>query len=126
MTACDTLKAGAKGGAWFGGLFGVLVGARFLWIPGVGPLLVAGPLAAVLLGGVEGAVAGAAFGGLLGGLAGWGVSKKHILKYEEQLKAGNYLVVAHGDGEEIDDARSIMDATETTDLDVHDKVTVEA
>ena len=70
VTACDTSKAGAKSGAWFGGLFGVLVGAGFLWIPGVGPLLVAGPLAAILLGGVEGAVAGAAFGGLLGGLFG--------------------------------------------------------
>ena len=119
VTACDTSKAGAKTGAWFGGLFGILVGAGFLWIPGLGPLLVAGPLAAVLLGGVEGAVGGAAFGGLLGGLSGWGISKKHILKYEEQLKAGKYLVVAHGSGKELGKAQSVMRATEPCELDMH-------
>lgn len=52
VTACDTSKTGAKTGAWFG----VLVGTGLLGVPGVGPLLVADPLAAVLLGGVEGAV----------------------------------------------------------------------
>lgn len=126
VTACDTSKAGAKTGAWFGGLFGVLVGAGFLWIPGVGPLLVAGPLAAVLLGGVEGAVGGAAFGGLLGGLSGWGISKKHILKYEEQLRGGKYLVVAHGSGEELDKAQSVMRATEPSELELHAELATQA
>ena len=56
VTACDTSKTGAKTGAWYDGLFGVLVGAGLLGVPGVGPLLAADPLAAVLLGGVEGAV----------------------------------------------------------------------
>ncbi len=119
VTARDTSKAGAKTGAWFGGLFGILVGAGFLWIPGVGPLLVAGPLAAILLGGVEGAVGGAVFGGLLGGLSGWGISKKHILKYEERLKAGKYLLVAHGDNAELDKAQSIMQATAPFELELH-------
>ena len=50
--ACD----GARVGAWTGGLFGILVGAAFLIVPGVGPLVIVGPLAATLLGGVEGAI----------------------------------------------------------------------
>jgi len=56
ITAGDVAKTGAGTGAWVGGLFGILVGAAFIWLPGFGPLFVAGPLAAALLGGVEGAV----------------------------------------------------------------------
>lgn len=79
ITAGDVAGAGAGTGAWVGGLFGLLVGAAFIWVPGFGPLLVAGPLAAALLGGPEGVAAGAAGGGLLGALVGFGVSRQHIL-----------------------------------------------
>ncbi|MCA9917817.1 MAG: hypothetical protein KC445_07690 [Anaerolineales bacterium] len=112
ITTGDVAKAGAGTGAWFGGLFGILVGAAFIWVPGFGPLFVAGPLAAALLGGVEGAVAGAAGGGLLGALFGVGISKQHIVKYEETLKAGKYLLVAHGSPEELELARNILADTE--------------
>src|SRR6516165_3458206 len=64
VTACDVSKAGATSGAWLGGIFGLLVGAAFLWVPGVGPLVVAGSLASALLGGLEGAVGGAALSGV--------------------------------------------------------------
>jgi len=99
-----------------GGFFGLLMGAAFLWVPGIGPLMVAGPFAAALLGGVEGAIAGAAGGGLLGALIGWGVSKQHILKYEEHLKSGDYLVIAHGSQEEVEKARTILVGTKQTEL----------
>ena len=59
-----------------GGIFGLLVGAVFIWVLGVGPLL-AGSLATALVGGVEGAAAGGGLEGLLGALTGWGVSKQH-------------------------------------------------
>ncbi len=62
----DYAKAGAATGASFGGLFGLLVGAAVVLIPGVGPVIVAGPLAAALLAGVEGAIAGTALGSLAG------------------------------------------------------------
>ncbi|MCA9944596.1 MAG: hypothetical protein KC449_14000 [Anaerolineales bacterium] len=119
ITTGDVAKTGAGTGAWVGGLFGILVGAAFIWVPGFGPLFVAGPLAAALLGGVEGAVAGAAGGGLLGALFGWGVSKKHIVKYEETLKAGKYLLVAHGSPEEIERARAILEDSEAVEANVH-------
>ncbi|MDI9637077.1 hypothetical protein QM565_15090 [Geitlerinema splendidum] len=110
VTAGDIAKEGAATGAWVGGLFGLLMGAAFIFVPGVGPLVVAGPFAAALLGGVEGALAGAAGGGLLGALAGWGISKEHILKYEEVIKGGHYLLIANGNEEQVAQARAILDA----------------
>ena len=48
ITTGEIAKEGAGTGAWMGGLFGLLIGAAFLWIPGVGPLVVAGPFAAAV------------------------------------------------------------------------------
>jgi hypothetical protein len=110
ITVGDLAAQGASSGAWMGGFFGILIGAAFLWIPGIGPLFVAGPFAAALLAGVEGTVAGAAGGGLLGALFGWGISKEHIIKYEADIKNGKYLVVANGDETQINLAKSILDA----------------
>lgn len=119
VTAGDVAKGGAVTGAWLGGLFGVLFGAAFLWAPGFGSLLVAGPLSAVFLGGVEGALAGAAGGGLLGALFGWGVSRQPILKYEEHVKGGNYLVIVHGGVDEVERARVALRNTQPNGLNVH-------
>ena len=118
VTTGDVAKEGATTGAWVGGLLGLLAGAAFLWIPGFGPLVVAGPIVAALLGGVEGALAGAAGGGLLGALLGWGISKEHVLKYEEKLKGGKHLLVVNGTAEQIDRARTILNATSTADVNV--------
>jgi hypothetical protein len=119
VTSCDVAKSTARTGAWVGGIFGLLVGAAFLWVPGVGPLIVAGSLASSLLGGVEGAVAGAAFSGLLGWLASLGISKQHILKYEQQVKAGKYLVIAHGSADEVAKAKTVLAATAPAELNTH-------
>ncbi|HEY7060395.1 MAG TPA: general stress protein [Chloroflexota bacterium] len=119
ITTGDVAKTGAGVGAWTGGIFGVLVGVALVLVPGVGPLLVAGPFAASLLAGVEGAIVGAGAGGLLGALAGWGVSKQHIVKYEDQLKAGKYLVIAHGTAADVARAQSILQSTAPTELAAH-------
>ena len=88
----DYVKAGAETGSLFGGLFGLCVGAGFLVLPGLGLVVVAGPLAAALLAGIEGAVAGTALGSLAGALVGWDVPKDRALKYEEHVKGGKFLV----------------------------------
>jgi hypothetical protein len=119
VNAGDVARGGAGTGAWLGGFFGLLLGAAFLWVPGFGPLLVAGPLSAALVGGVEGALAGGASGGLLGALLGWGVSRQHILKYEERVKGGQYLVIVHGSPDQVERARGILQATEPEELNVH-------
>jgi hypothetical protein len=119
VTACDVSKRAAGTGAWVGGIFGLLVGAAFVWVPGFGPLLVVGSLSAVLLGGLEGALTGAAGAGLLGGLLGWGISKRHVLKYEQAVKAGKYLVVAHGSADEVARARDLLRDTNADNVRVH-------
>ncbi|MDY0323455.1 MAG: hypothetical protein RBR24_05515 [Candidatus Carbobacillus sp.] len=119
VTAGDVAKTGAGTGAWVGGLFGLLVGAGFFWVPAVGPVMVIGSLASMLLGGVEGAAVGAASGGLLGALVGWGVSHQHILKYESEIKGGKYLVIAHGTQEEVDRAKALLEETDPESVEVH-------
>ena len=89
-------------------LFGLLIGAAFLVLPGVGPVIVAGPLSAALLGALEGALAGAALGALAGALVGWGVPKDQAIKYEAQVKAGKFLVVARGTPEQIERAKTLL------------------
>jgi hypothetical protein len=122
ITVEDVAKKGLITGAWAGGLLGSLAGAAFLWIPGFGPLIVAGRLASLLLGvlsGMEGAVIGAAYGGVLGTLAGWGVSREHIFKYEEHIRAGKHLVIVHGNADEVARARSLLQDTRAATRHVH-------
>ncbi|WP_027183930.1 general stress protein [Desulfovibrio inopinatus] len=115
----DPAKSGAGIGGFWGSLFGILVGVGFLVVPGVGGVFVAGSLAAVLLGGVEGAVLGAAGGGLFGALMGLGIGKNKVLKYQESIKAGKYIVVAHGNVDEVKKAREILNDTENQELETH-------
>jgi uncharacterized membrane protein len=119
VTSCDVAKRTATGSAWLGGLFGVLAGAAFIWVPGAGPLVVAGSLTSALLGGVEGAVAGAAAGGVLGWLSALGIEKKHIVKYEDHLRAGRYLLVVNGSLEDLKTADSILSSIDNAGLHLH-------
>ena len=119
VTSFDVAKKAAAGSAWFGGLFGLLAGAAFVWVPGVGPLVVAGSLTATLLGGIEGAVGAAAAGGILGWLSALGIDKRHIVKYEDHLKAGRYLVVVTGSVDDLELADSILGDTENAGLHLH-------
>ncbi|MGH3867330.1 MAG: general stress protein [Pseudonocardiaceae bacterium] len=91
VTTGDVAKTGAKSGAWVGGLFGVLTGTALLFVPGVGLLVVLGPLAAGAVAAAEGAAAGGGLGAVLGHF----IAKKHVPKYSEHLAAGNYLVLRH-------------------------------
>src|SRR5580658_5955601 len=102
----DYAKAGAETGAWFGGMFGLFIGVGFLILPGLGLVVVAGPIAAALLAGIEGALAGTALGGLAGALVGWGVPKDRALKYEKQVKGGKFLVLVRSIPEVVARARS--------------------
>jgi hypothetical protein len=115
VTSCN----GVRRRPWAGGLCGLLVGVAFLWLPGVGPLVVAGSLAARFLGGLEGAVAGAGVAGFLGWLTPLGLSERHIRRYEERVRAGRYLVLAHGSAAEIKKARRILKGTGPAELNVH-------
>ena len=88
---------GAATGAVVGGLaagaLGWLVGIGSLAIPGVGPLIAAGPIMAAL----SGAAAGGAVGGLAGALVGLGIPEYEAKQYEGKVKNGNILISVHTD-----------------------------
>jgi hypothetical protein len=115
----DRMKYWGKLGAFWGGLWGMLFGFAFFAIPGVGPILVAGPLVAWIVGGLEGAVVVGGLSALGAGLYGMGIPKDSVVKYEAALKADRFLLLAHGTAKEVADARDILQATHPSDLSVH-------
>jgi hypothetical protein len=84
---------GAATGSVVGGTLGLLAGIGALAIPGVGPLIAAGPIMAAL----SGAAAGAAAGGLTGALVGLGIPEYEAKQYESKVKGGNLLISVHTD-----------------------------
>jgi uncharacterized membrane protein len=119
VSARDFIGAGAGTGAWVGGLFGLLIGAAFLVLPGVGPVVVAGPLSAALLGGLEGALAGAAMGALSGALVSLGIPKNQALKYETEVKAGKFLVIARGTPDQVERAKVLLSSGKDEGVEVY-------
>lgn len=99
----DETEHNAARGAGLGALAGMLLSAPLLAIPGLGFVLAVGPLA----GGLTGAIVG----GILGALSGWGVHEDHIGEYEQMLKQGKALVVAHGSPEQVMEAERILHGT---------------
>lgn len=118
-TSGDRMKFwGARGALW-GSLWGMLFGGAFLLVPGVGPLVVMGPLVAWFVGALEGATLGGVAGVLGAALTSAGVPKDSALKYELEVKAGKYLVLAHGDPDMIQKARAILGTTGASQLVIH-------
>jgi len=104
VTTGDVARGLAGVGAWTGGLFGLLAGAAFLWVPALGPLFILGPLASGALGALEGGVVG----GLLGAIFGKRMEQDKIPKIQAALQAGKYIVVVHGTAQELETARRVM------------------
>jgi len=104
----DRMKYWGKLGAFWGGLWGILFGAAFFWIPGIGPLVLAGPLVSAIVGGLEGAVAVGGLTALGAGLYSIGVPKDSIINYESSIKADKFLLVVHGSGDELAKAKDIL------------------
>jgi hypothetical protein len=116
VTLGDIAGPSAATGAWVGGLFGLLAGSAFLFIPGAGPLIVLGPLAGAAIGAGQGALVGGAVGAVLGHF----VSRKHLPKYEELVRAGKYLLVVYGTEEEVARAQTLLTEAGSTDVQRHD------
>ena len=111
--APEGAATGAGSGAVLGGTLGLLAGIGALAIPGVGPLIAAGPIMAALAGvGVGGAV-----GGFTGALIGMGIPEFEAKRYEGRLKKGGILLSVHCDtSDEIKRAKEIMKNTHAEDI----------
>jgi uncharacterized membrane protein len=115
----DRMMYWGKWGAFWGGLWGLLFGAAFFWVPGIGPLLVAGPLAAAILGALENAALVGGLSALGAGLYSLGIPKDSVLQYETAVKAGNLLLIAHGTPADVAGAKSIVEQTDATTTVAH-------
>lgn len=103
--APEGAAAGAGTGAILGGALGWLAGIGALAIPGVGPLIAAGPILAAL----SGAAVGGTVGGATGGLVGLGIPEYEAQQYAGKLREGNILLAVHvEDSDEAATARKIL------------------
>lgn len=107
--------AGAGIGAVVGGAGGLLTGLGLMAIPGVGPVVAAGWLAATAAGALAGAVAGGAAGGLIGALTDSGVPEDHAHVYAEGVRRGGTLVTAKVDDMHIERANAILKGSSWVD-----------
>lgn len=115
----DRAKFFGKFGAFWGGLAGLLFGSAMLFIPVVGHVIVLGPLAATLVGGLEGVALGGGAGALIGALSALGIPKDSVLRYETAVKANKFLVVVHGGGDAVQRARDVLMTAGGTDIQTH-------
>ena len=111
--APEGATTGATTGGVIGGALGVLVGLGSLAIPGLGPLLAAGPLVA----GLAGLGAGGAVGGLIGALVGMGIPEYEAKRYEGRVRDGGVLLSVHCEtAGEILRAKEVLKSTGATDI----------
>ena len=109
--AGDRMKVWGKLGAFWGGFWGLLFGSAIFVVPGIGPLIVFGPLVGWIVGALEGAVVVGGISALGAGLYSIGIPKDSIMQYEAALKSDKFLVIAHGTAEVVGKAKSILETT---------------
>lgn len=111
--AGDRMKSWGKTGAFWGGVWGLLFGSAFFFVPGIGPLVMAGPLVSTIAGALEGALVVGGLSALGAGLVGLGIPENSIIQYETALKTDKYLLIAHGPKSEVCHAKDILSNTRT-------------
>ncbi|MDR7865522.1 MAG: general stress protein [Sporomusaceae bacterium] len=107
----DDITDGALTGGTLGGIGGLILGAGALAIPGVGPIVAAGPIAAAL--------GGAVAGGVAGGLIDWGIPAEVSRRYEQQVAQGGILAVIHTDSQKVNQAAQILRQSGAKDVESH-------
>src|ERR1700691_2182327 len=110
--AGDRMKYWGKMGAFWGGFWGLLFGSAAFAIPGIGPILVAGPLVAWIIAGLEGAAVVGGVSAIGAGLFSIGVPKDSIIQYDVALKTDKFVLVVHGTPEAVAKAKNIIGGTE--------------
>ena len=118
----DRIKFWGKNGAFWGGLWSLFFGGIFLTIPMVGPVMVLGHLAAMVVAAVEGAILFGGLSALGAALFSIGIPKDSVIEYEQAVKTDGFLVVGHGSADEMARSKAILQASNPTRVDVHENV----
>ncbi len=101
-------------GAFWGSLWGFLFGSAYIVVPELGPLAVAGPIVGLIVGAVEGALVVGGLSAIGAALHDIGIPKHSVLKYEDALKQGKFLVIVHGNTDAIARAKGLLEASGAT------------
>lgn len=109
----DSLADGATTGGILGGLAGLAAGAGALAIPGIGPIVAAGPISGIL--------AGAASGGVAGGLLDWGIPENESREIESEIKQGKVMVAISSSQDKVSEAERILRDHGAEKVKVHEK-----
>lgn len=107
----DDITDGTLTGGTIGGLGGLLLGAGALAIPGIGPVLAAGPIA--------GAIGGAVAGGITGGLIDWGIPAESSERYERSVQEGDILAIIRADAAKVNQAAQVLRQNGARDVESH-------
>lgn len=107
----DDITDGALTGGTLGGIGGLLLGAGALAIPGIGPVIAAGPIAAALSGAVA--------GGIAGGLIDWGIPAEVGRRYEQQVAQGGILAIIRSDAAKSNQAAQVLRQNGAKDVEIH-------
>lgn len=115
----DRMMVWGKTGAFWGGLWGFLFGSAFLWVPGIGPLFVAGPLVGWIVSTLQGAIVVGGLSTIGAALFSMGLPRDSIVKYEKAIKTGKFVLMAHGSPDEIDQAKTTINLTKPEAFEHH-------
>ena len=117
--AGDRMKVWGKLGVFWGGFWGLLFGSALFVIPGVGPLVVFGPLVSWIVAALEGALVGGGLSALAAGLYSIGIPHDSCLQYETAIKLNKFLVITHGSGAEAERAKDILAMAGAAQVAIH-------
>jgi hypothetical protein len=120
----DRMKFWGERGAFWGGLWGLLLGGVVMFIPVVGHVVVLGYLATALISAIEGAVVVGGLSVLGAALYGAGIPMNSVIVYERALAADEFIVMAHGPAEEMAHARTALASLSPSRVDLHESAAV--
>src|SRR5271170_1672017 len=115
----DRIKFWGTRGVFWGGFWGMFFGGLFMTIPFVGHVVVLGYLATIAIAGIENAVVVGGLSALGAALYSIGIPKDSVLRYETELKADSFLVMARGPTAEVERAKKLLATSNPSRLDVH-------
>ncbi len=107
-TVGDRIKSWGSAGAFWGGIWGMLLAPAVFMLPGIGLVALAGPVVAALVGALEGAVVVGSLSALGAALTQIGVPENDIIKYESALKVDKYVLMVHGTAAEVAHVHDVL------------------
>lgn len=116
----DRMATWGKFGLFWGWIWGLLFGSAFLLIPGIGPVMIGGPLVSYIISALELAVITGGLTALGGALASIGIPHDSIVRYETALKADKFILIVHGSYLEVAKAKDILMQNNAKEATVHE------